>query len=212
MTGYILELAGVLSGVLSAGITVSKILGSFFARKVASQSGDNSQPTETNSYIELLSRLVSSSQYDSTTVDDIDELLSFAKVNRIRDFLLLERLAIEGKDLAAKMELEDAAHSQDRTDINNLRREYRTVSKRIAVGITKSQRPKALTYLQKFLPQELHQHKKEILEFYEDGLEEGRHLGKSGKGFTLKETLHLALFIGKARIFKLSRIRRRTIK
>lgn len=67
-----------------------------------------------------------------------------------------------------------------------------------------------LRILGRHLPKELQPHRQELLQFLEDGLAD---LGaKKRKRFLFTQYFSLAIYIGKARLFKLSKSWRRTIR
>ena len=70
--------------------------------------------------------------------------------------------------------------------------------------------PPRLRFLGRHLPEELQPHKKEILQFLEDGLAELG--GKKRKRFLFTQYFSIAIYIGKARLFKFSKTWRRTIR
>lgn len=205
---YILEFVGA----VAAGITIFLFVRGLVSRRAIDQLKDSTLQSLYRSEMDQLRDKLSGDIATRTTADEIGEMFVWIEDVELRDKMILERLAKEGCNLAFKMELLDSVDMQGENEIDDLRQIYRAVSYRIKTRMTEIQKPKTFTFLQKFLPEELAQHKEEIQEFFEDGIKDQQVKGKSGRRFELKETLHLALFIGKARIFKLSKIRRRTIK
>ena len=205
---YILEFVGA----VAAGTTIFVFVRGFVSRRAIDQLQDRPQQVLSRLEIDRLRDIFSGDSATRTTAADIDEMFIWVEDVEKRAKMTLDLLAAEGRNRIRYIGTTDSKSTSALAELEDLREKYKEVSYRIKSHMTEIQRPNTFSYLQKFLPEELEQHKEEIQEFLEDGMVDRLKDRKSAKLFAFKETLHLAIFIGKAPVFKLSKIRRRTIK